>query len=201
MANDKIINEVLLKCDKLALGVPLKGLEGATVGDYWSWAYSNILCNANRSILAEFVVGTVLGVVDTPRIEWDAYDLLYNDKKIEVKCSAYLQSWRQEKLSPIQYDIRKKRYYDERTGTGSKVPDRYSDCYVFCLYPEKEPCRVDILDIESWEFYVVSKDKISAEFGDQKILGLARLKTICDPVKIDKLRSRIDTEINSIGHN
>jgi hypothetical protein len=101
MADGKIINEVLLKCDKLAPGVPIKGL-GATVGDYWSWAYSNILCNANRSILVEFVVGKVLDAVSSPWVEWDAYDLLYKGKKIEVKCSAYLQSWPQERLSTIQ---------------------------------------------------------------------------------------------------
>lgn len=201
MTDGKIINEALLKCNKLSPDVPLKGLEGLTVGDYWSWAYSNILCNANRSILAEYIVGAVLGVVDSPRIEWDAYDLLYNGKKIEVKCSAYLQSWRQLKLSPIQFDISKKSYFDERTGIGSKVPVRYADCYVFCLYPEKDPCRVDILDIESWEFYVASKDRIEAELGDQKMVGLSSLKGICGSVKIGELRSRIDAEIYSIVHS
>jgi hypothetical protein len=198
MADGKIINEVLLKCNKLAPGVPIKGLEGATVGDYWSWAYSNILCNANRSILAEFVVGTVLDAVSSPRVEWDAYDLLYKDKKIEVKCSAYLQSWPQKKLSTIQFDIAKKQYWDARTGETAKVADRPADCYVFCHYPEKEPYRVDILDIGSWEFYVVSKDKISMELGDQKMVGLARLRTICGPVKIGELRYRVDAEISSI---
>jgi hypothetical protein len=57
------------------------------------------------------------------------------------------------------------------------------------------------LDIESWEFYVVSKDKISAIFGDQKMVGLTRLRTIFGPVKIDELRSRIDAEINSISND
>jgi hypothetical protein len=200
MADGKIINEVLLKCDKLAPDVPINGLEGATVGDYWSWAYSNILCNANRSILAEFVVGTVLDAVRSPRVEWDAYDLLYNGKKIEVKCSAYLQSWPQVKLSTVQFDIAKKLYWDARTGISSKVPDRSADCYVFCLYPEKEPCRVNILDIESWEFYVVSKDTI-AKLCEQKMMGLAKLRTICGSVKIGELRCRIDAEIDSINND
>ncbi len=198
MEDGRIINEVLLNCDKLSPGTPIKGLEDATVGDYWSWAYSNILCNANRSILAEFVVGKVLDAVSSPRVEWDAYDLLYKGNRIEIKSSAYLQSWPQDKLSLIQFGIGKKNYQDVRTHQWTG-PDRFADCYVFCLYPEKEPCKVDILDIGAWEFYVVSKDKIAEEFGDQKMVGLARLRRICRPVKIGGLRCRIDNAINSNG--
>jgi hypothetical protein len=196
MADGKIINEVLLKCDKLAPDVLINGLDGATVGDYWSWAYSNILCNDNRSILAEFVVGKVLDAVSCPRVEWDAYDLLYKDKKIEVKCSAYLQSWPQKKLSTIQFDIAKKLYWDAKTGETAKVPDRPADCYVFCLYPEIDPYQVDILDIGSWEFYVVNKVKIDAELMNQNRIGLARLKKFGPAVNIDKLQKTVDRELD-----
>ena len=200
MADGRVINEVLLNCDKLSQDIPIKGLNDATVGDYWSWAYSNILCNANRCILAEFIVGKVLDAVSSPRVEWDPYDLSYNGKKIEIKCSAYLQSWPQYEFSRIQFDIGKKEYQDAWTHQRFG-PDRFADCYVFCLYPEKEPCKVDILDVGAWEFYVVSKDKIAAEFGDQGIVGLSRLQRICSPVKIGELRPWIDTVINSIGHD
>ena len=82
------------------------------MGDFWSWAYSDILSNRNRSIFAEFIVGSALGVVDSPRVEWDAVDLRYKGKKIEVKASAYLQSWPQKKLSHIVFDIAKKRAWE-----------------------------------------------------------------------------------------
>jgi hypothetical protein len=52
---------------------------GVTVGDFWAWAYSDILNNTDRAIFAEFVVGTALGVTDAPRVEWDAVDLRYSD--------------------------------------------------------------------------------------------------------------------------
>jgi hypothetical protein len=58
------------------------GPENLTVGDFWSWAYSDILSNRNISIFAEFLVGSALGVTDTPRIEWDGVNLHYNEKKI-----------------------------------------------------------------------------------------------------------------------
>ena len=56
---------------------PLPGLDGRTVGDFWRWAYSHVMSNRNRSLVAEFMVGVALGVVDQPRVEWDAVDLRY----------------------------------------------------------------------------------------------------------------------------
>ncbi len=185
---------------KLSPDVPINGLEGATVGDYWSWAYSDILCNANRSILAEFVVGKVLGVVDTPRIEWDAYDLLYGTKKIEVKCAAYIQSWDADdkvKLSAIRFDIAKKFFWDARTNVNAGEAARAADLYVFCLYPETDRKLVNILDLGAWEFYVVSKDEIDKRFGEQKSIGLTGLRAFCDPVRINGLRKTVDEMLSS----
>jgi hypothetical protein len=55
---------------------------GQTVGDFWAWAYSNILTNITRGLFAEFLVGTALGAVEGTRTEWDSFDLLYKDAKI-----------------------------------------------------------------------------------------------------------------------
>ena len=40
---------------------PIPGANGVTVGDFWQWAYSDILSNRNRSIFAEYIVGVALG--------------------------------------------------------------------------------------------------------------------------------------------
>src|SRR5439155_6814224 len=85
----------------------IPGLDSLTVTDFWQWAYSDILSNRNRSIFAEFIVGAALGVVDRPRVEWDAADLCYRGHKIEVKSSADCQSWYQEKPSTIRFGIGK----------------------------------------------------------------------------------------------
>jgi len=63
----------------------LPGLPDQTVGEFWQWAYSDVLSNRNRSILAEHIVGVALGVVDKPRVEWDAADLCYQGFKTEVR--------------------------------------------------------------------------------------------------------------------
>ena len=81
---------------------PIPGTVGEqTVGDFWAWAYSSILTNITRGLFAEFLVGTALGAVEGTRTEWDSFDLLCGDAKIEVKSSAYLQSWPQDELSKI----------------------------------------------------------------------------------------------------
>lgn len=66
----------------------------ATVGEFWRWAMSDLLGNRVRGLLAEFIVGRLLGddTLSHPRMEWDSYDLLYRGHKIEVKSSAYTQT-------------------------------------------------------------------------------------------------------------
>ena len=83
----------------------IQGLANATISDFWRWVYSDILNNRNRSIFSEFIVGYALGVLQTPREEWAAYDFDYNGSKIEVKSAAYVQSWQQDKLATIKFDI------------------------------------------------------------------------------------------------
>lgn len=36
---------------------------GQTVGDFWAWAFSDVLSNVNRAVLAEWLVGSALGCV------------------------------------------------------------------------------------------------------------------------------------------
>src|SRR5882762_236522 len=82
---------------------PIVGLNDAKLGDYWSWAYSDVLSNVNRSVFAEFLVARALGLDANPRIEWDAYDLNYSGIRIEVKAAGRLQSWKQRANSPIKF--------------------------------------------------------------------------------------------------
>jgi hypothetical protein len=67
---------------------------GATVGDFWEWAYSDILTDTSRGTFAKFLVGKALGVVERVRpAGWEDFDLSYDGWKIEVKASAYVQNW------------------------------------------------------------------------------------------------------------
>lgn len=157
---------------KLASDTPIKGIKNTTVLDFWRWAYSDILDNRARGIFAEFLVGQALGVTEDVRHEWLDADLLYNGKKIEVKTSAYIQSWHQNKLSQIQYDIAPKRKWDPLTNTIGTDVSRNSDCYVFCLYAEKDKANSNVLDTDKWLFYVMATPEINAKYNKQKSMTL-----------------------------
>ncbi|WP_424359663.1 hypothetical protein [Methanocella sp. MCL-LM] len=184
-----------MQINKLSPDTPIIGLENSKLVDFWAWAYSDVLVNTNRSVLAEFIVGSMLGVVKQPRVEWDVCDLYYHERKIEVKCSAYLQSWPQQKISPIVFDIAKKLADNTLSDINSKVPMRISDCYVFCLFVAKDKDSANILDMGAWEFYVLNTATLSKTMGDQKSIRLSRLCQISEPVKIDRLKERVDTEL------
>lgn len=85
---------------------------------FWQWAYSDHLSNANRGVLAEYIVGMAVGATEKPRVEWDKYDLVTpGGVSIEVKSSAYLQSWNNPKPSTIVFDIAPRTWWDAATNT------------------------------------------------------------------------------------
>ncbi len=162
---------------------PIPGAVGHTVGDFWAWAYSNILTNITRGLFAEFLVGTALGAVEGMRTEWDSFDLLYGDARIEVKSSAYLQSWPQEKPSVIGWSISPSTWQQDEGATNQEPP---ADCYVFCVYCEEDdrsPAKV--LDSEQWRFYVVPKRVIKEELSGQKTVVHSRIKSLTDAVSLE----------------
>ena len=67
---------------------------GFALLDYWRWAESDLLNNTRRAIVAEFLVARAVGATDVPRVEWASVDVVTPEGvKIEVKSSAYVQSW------------------------------------------------------------------------------------------------------------
>ena len=167
-----------------------------TLGDFWSWAYSEVMSNTTRSVFAEFLVGAALGVVDAPRIEWDAVDLRYHGKKIEVKASAFLQSWQQQQLSRVVFDIAQKEAWDAETNSYFPSKRRVADCYIFCLYSETDAAKANILDMVTWQFYVMPTEQIDQEFGNQRSISLGRLQQFCQPVAYPDLRSLVDKTLH-----
>jgi len=43
--------------------------------NFWQWSSSDLVNNAFRGVLAEYLVATAIGCDQIPRREWDAYDL------------------------------------------------------------------------------------------------------------------------------
>jgi hypothetical protein len=169
------------------------GIDGLTVGDFWSWAFSDLMVNTIRPIFAEFLVACVLGLTEQVRLEWDAVDLRYRGKQIEVKSSAYVQSWQQRKLSPIIFDITiRKRSWDAATNIVTEIASRSADCYVFCLYAETDAQKVNVLDVSHWHFFVVPTETLNRVLGSQKSVGLSGIQRLCEAVNYHELKGMID---------
>lgn len=151
--------------------------------DFWSWSSSDILSNSLRGIFAEFIIASALNITNKPRIEWDAYDLITEEGiKIEVKSSAYLQSWKQSKYSTISFDISPTRGWNSGTNEYSLELKRQADIYIFCLLAHKDKLTVDPLNLSQWEFYILDTEILSEKMPLQKNIGLKSLLAL-NPIK------------------
>lgn len=144
--------------------------------DFWGWSTSDLVNNTIRGILAEFIVAQSLGIAETIRNPWDSYDLLHpSGIKIEVKSSAYIQSWYQKKLSNITFGIGKTKEWNEQTSQQDSESKRQADIYIFCLLSHKIQDTINPLDMAQWDFYILPTSVLDAEVGNQKQIGLNSL--------------------------
>lgn len=148
---------------------------------FWQWSNSELLGNALRGILAEYIVASSINCTDNLRQEWDAYDLITdNGIKIEVKSSSYLQSWQQNKLSTIGFGIQET--FDIEND-GEQIKKRQADVYVFCVLSHKDKKTVNPLDLNQWDFYVLSTKTLNQNVGHQKKISLSSLLNL-NPTKV-----------------
>ncbi|SFK03722.1 hypothetical protein SAMN04487936_106250 [Halobacillus dabanensis] len=177
---------------KISEDLRIKGTE-TTIVEFWRWAYSDLLSNTNRGILAEFLVGHALGLTTEPRMVWDKADFVYNGNSIEVKSSAYIQSWEQKQPSKIVFSISKAKAWDYSTGEMSSEAQRNSNCYVFCVFTDKDKSNHDILDVNRWDFYVLTTSFLNQNFLEQKSISLSTIQKFCSPVTYSNLKKEVDS--------
>lgn len=173
-------------------------LAGSPVGlsliDFWRWQGSNLIDNSMRGVLAEFYVTSALECKETPRVEWDGYDCLTREGiKVEVKTSAYIQSWDQAKLSNIQFDIAPKMAWDAKSNSYSTEPKRHADVYVFCVHAHQDQATINPLDLSQWEFYVLATKRLDEEAPLQKSISLRALLERFAPAQptFDEIRAKV----------
>lgn len=145
---------------------PLNGSErftglDATVADFWRWAFSDLRDNTTRGILAEFLVARAVGDQRGLRIGWDNFDVRAPDgTAIEVKCSAFLQSWTQKRHSALRFGRLSAREFDAARNEYSVDARVRADVFVFAVQTQREPAAYDMLDISRWQFWVAGASTI-----------------------------------------
>lgn len=152
---------------------------GFTLLSFWQWLASDLVDNALRGALAEYIVACDLGIASGTRPGWNAYDLITPDGvKVEVKSAAYLQSWQQAAPSKICFDIRPTYGWEAATNTYGTERKRQADVYVFCLLAHADKSTLDPLDLSQWEFYVLPACVLDERMPNQKTLSLAGLSRL-----------------------
>lgn len=151
----------------------------STLLNFWQWMGSDLVSNALRGALAEYLVALAVGVADGVQEEWAPYDVKTPDGiKVEVKTSGYIQTWYQTKISAPKFDIAPKLAWDAGSNSWTDEKKRWADVYVFCLHHHKVQSNVNPLDMSQWTFFVLPTSVLNREVGEQKRIGINRLQQI-----------------------
>jgi len=166
---------------------------GTNVLDFWRWSGSDLLSNATRGVVAEYIVARALRAAGDVRNEWGAYDLETPEGiRVEVKASAYAQAWRQAKPSKIIFGIRPARTWDEATGVLDALAKRHSDVHVFCVLTPRARSEADPLDLNKWRFHVLPTRVLDERAKEQKTIGLGSLQRLgTEEVGFEGLRTAV----------
>ncbi len=117
----------------------LNGCCSAHLVEFWRWAYSDLMGNTVRGKLAEYIVSLAMHCANVVSEGWRAFDVLTpEDIKIEVKTSAYLQSWAQKRISNIRFGIRETLAWDSVTNTYAEIAMLLRNWFI--LFPNA--CRI-----------------------------------------------------------
>ena len=147
--------------------------------DFWRWSGSDLVSNAQRGVLAEYIVAQAVGDTREIRLEWDSYDVVsHSGTKIEVKSAAYLQAWAQARPSTIRFSIAPTLGWNAETNVYALERMRSADVYVFALLHHSDIATLNPLDLDQWTFFVLG----TAKLPSQKTIGLPSLLRL-NPIK------------------
>lgn len=170
--------------------------------EFWQYGFSNLNSNVLRGSLAEFIIENLLkdksevGV----RNPWNDYDILYKNRKIEVKCSSYIQDWDQEDFSKIIFSGLKAKdlYWSKAVSEFNRdnKKDYKADIYVLCLVNHKNPETLDLLNLDQWSFFILTKEELKNISNNSSSISIIKLeKNNYTPIKHEEVKKYIDNII------
>ena len=163
--------------------------------DFWRWHFCDRFDLQDK--MAEYIVAKALGLEKAYNIRnWTLFDILYREKRIEVKETSYYHSWQtDEEPKSKQRNFGITKAHTEYQNSYSPLA-RQNDIYVFCLKTGNTKSESDPLKLENWEFYIIPTSTINAECGDAKSVSLSRIRNMTDKVGYVDIRKTVDSIIN-----
>ena len=154
------------------------------IGKLVSTTYNNrLINNVARGPFVECMVALALGEPWRPSSEirdWAPWDIESgNGARIEVKQSAFLQTWSLSEDSPPRrtnsFDIAARtEAWTKGGGFPNYLPGRPADIYVFAWHPVSDPEVADHRCPQQWEFFVVPERHLP----DQKSISITRVQKL-----------------------
>jgi hypothetical protein len=174
-----------------------------SVLEFWRYGFSNLNSNVLRGALAEFLVENALRTSNDIEVRnpWGDSDVISTDgKKIEVKCCSYIQDWDQKDYSRISWSGLKAKHLFyaslDRSLVNQSIKERpidyKSDIYVLSLFKHQEHATLDILDMDQWCFWVLTKDRIKEITKNGNSVSLIKLQKFnIEPISFGELNKTI----------
>jgi hypothetical protein len=167
--------------------------EQTSLHDFWRWAFSDLCDDDIKGIFAEWMVSKLLDLSSDRRVSWANSDLVTpTGKRIEVKASAYWQSWKlvneDGTRKPVPPPVDPARAVIQFGGlqartavlpaSSADVRGFKSDIYVFCLHTQEDASAWDAWRLSHWQFYVLTREQL-LERKVGRTISLAMLCKIC----------------------
>ena len=163
-----------------------------SVLDFWEYKYSSIY--NLQEVIAEFLIEKALKIEKSYNVDyWTLFDILYRNKRIEIKQTAYYHPWNDNsKISHVRtFDIRKTNSNYEDNTNENKF-ERQNDIYIFCVNIGMDKESAYPLNINNWDFYIVLTKTINEICKDNKTISLNRVKKIANKVDYGNIKQYID---------
>jgi hypothetical protein len=184
----------------------------ATLLDFWQWAFGDICDDDLKGYFAEWMVCRLIGLPQPRRVSWADSDLITpKGTRIEVKASAYWQSWKlvnedgSRKPIPPAVDAAKTRISFRGLMSGPSVSPvseprvaRFkSVIYVFCLHAQTDATAWDAWQLSHWQFHVLTLVQLQHD-GVGSSISLARVRKLCPPMTAQEFQRHMRQLITSI---
>jgi hypothetical protein len=152
---------------------------GATLLGFWQWSSSDLIDNATRGRLAEYLVAVALDQAHRARGTWDSFDIeSKSGVRVEVKSASPWQTWAQQEPSRLTFGIRPTHGWDADMGTFESGARRQADVYVFAVLSSDTKEELNPLDLDQWRFYVLPTSTLNERLPSQRSISLQALLTL-----------------------
>ncbi len=171
----------------------------ASLTDFWKWAMADLCDDDVKGWFAEWLVLKLLGVESRRRVSWSNSDVVTESGvRVEVKASAYWQSWKV--LDEFGKPMSERKYRDgpdssvrfgglrarDSSGVTDMAKDRAlkSELYVFAFQHERDIVKWNAMDLSQWEFYVLTSVEV-ASIAPARSVSLTRLRSLQLPLSAE----------------